>query len=404
MFDPMASDPVKSAVALSVYLVLLAFGLLQYNALIAAFQRNKLLVSLLLLSVVSASWSPEPASSAKRAVLLLATTLFGAYFAVRFEPLEQLKLLAVTMVIAIGASFACALCIPAYGTQPELRVAWRGIFSHKNQLGRFAALGVIVFFFMSKQPRSRSWFWNTAIVFALGAVVLSRSAGAVVVLVAVGVVFMVLRLFRLPQRFRIEAACISLALVTGAAALMGGSMESVFKLLGRDATLTGRTEIWSALAGPISRHLWFGYGYSGFWLGPGSESESVTKQVDWAVQYAHNGFLDVTLQLGCIGATIFVLLLLQYFIRALRSARAQRAYLCFWPLCYFAFVFLYNFTDSLIVDHNDVFWVLFVGIGLRIGQTDVRSDRPVLARIPYNSLASVQILGGPSTPSSLGKI
>lgn len=206
MFDPMASDPVKSAVALSVYLVLLAFGLLQYNALIAAFQRNKLLVSLLLLSVVSASWSPEPASSAKRAVLLLATTLFGAYFAVRFEPLEQLKLLAVTMVIAIGASFACALCIPAYGTQPELRVAWRGSFSHKNQLGRFAALGVIVFFFMSKQPRSRSWFWNTAIVFALGAVVLSRSAGAVVVLVAVGVVFMVLRLFRLPQRFRIEAA------------------------------------------------------------------------------------------------------------------------------------------------------------------------------------------------------
>jgi O-antigen ligase len=396
-FAVTASDPVKTAVAVSVYLVLLAFGLPRYSALIDAFRRNKLLVSLIALSAVSASWSPEPASSAKRAVLLLATTLFGAYFGVRFEPLEQLKLLSLTMTIAIGASFAFALCIPAYGTDNEMAVAWRGVFDQKNEFGRAAVLSVIVFFFMSKQPRSRRWFWHTAIVLALGAVVLSRSATAVVVLLAVGVSFMVLSLFRLPQRLLIEAACLSLALATCAVALLSANTDSVFKLLGRDATLTGRTEIWSALAAPIGRHLWFGYGYGGFWLGPGSDSESVTEQVHWAVQHAHNGFLDLTLQLGCVGITIFALLFLQYFTRALRSARSQSGYLCLWPLCYFAFMFFYNFTDNTIVAHNNVFWVLFVGIGLQIGQTDVRDHRPVPTRTLFHGPARAQILAGTSS-------
>ena len=37
-------------------------------------------------------------------------------------------------------------------------------------------------------------------------------------------------------------------------------------------TLTGRTELWATVIEMIREHPWFGYGYSGFWLGWDGES------------------------------------------------------------------------------------------------------------------------------------
>jgi O-antigen ligase len=322
-FVATASDPVRSAVALSIYFVLLALGLLNYNAIIAALRRSKLLLSLIVLSMVSVSWSPNPAVTATRAVLLLATTLFGIYFAVRFEPFEQLRLLSLTMAILMGASIVLALGFPAYGTQADMGGAWCGVFPQKNNLGRMAVLSVIVFLFMGKQARSRRWFWNVAAILALGAVVLSRSATAVAVVLALSASFVAFSLFRLPVRLRIPAVCLSLALATGTVVVATSNIDFLLASLGRDATLSGRMELWSALMGSVSKHLWFGYGYGGYWLGPGSESDTVVDQIHWAAMHAHNGLLDLTLQLGVVGVMIFVLLFLMCVIRAVRLARTQ---------------------------------------------------------------------------------
>ena len=359
-------DPVRIAVALLLYVVLLVFGLLEWRSIADAARDNKLLCSLIALSLLSASWSPQPAVSLKRAVLLVATTLFGLYFAVRFEPAQQLKLLSLTMAMAIGASIALAIVIPAYGTQYDYAGAWRGIFEHKNAFGRIAVLSVVVFRFMSKQARIHRWVWHIAVVTALASVVLSRSAAAVIVMLAVAVSSYVFRYLLLPRRLLTPAAGLYIPLAIGAAALLTANAQFILGMLGRDSTLTGRTDIWRALEGPIGQRLWFGYGYGGFWLGTGTESESVVESVRWSVQYAHNGVLDLALQLGVVGVAMFALVYIVSCRYGVRWARMQRGALSLWPLCYFAFMLFYNLSDSTIIAHNNIFWILFVGISVSI--------------------------------------
>jgi O-antigen ligase len=387
-FDVTTTDPIRATVALAVYVILVAFWLCNLRVLTDALRSSKLLLSLIALAVVSASWSPDPAVSAKRAVLLLATTLFGIYFAARFDSDGQLRIIAVTMAIALGASIIMALAFPSYGTQAEMGGAWRGIFWHKNQFGKIGVLSAFVFLLLRKQTPSRRWFWNLALVLALVAVVLSRSATAIVVVLAVGLSLIAVNILRLPVRLGIPVACIALAMTTSAAVLATANMDFVFASLGREATLTGRTDIWTALKVPIAKHLWLGYGYGGYWLGPGSESEAVAEDAHWDVKYAHNGFLDMTLQLGAVGLAAFSLLFWMYTRAALRLARSQRGGASLWPVCYLVFMLCYNFSDSTLMAHNSLFWVLFVGISLPVIRTTKRSVTSLDIRASFPSVGA----------------
>ncbi|MGA9061701.1 MAG: O-antigen ligase family protein [Terracidiphilus sp.] len=75
--------------------------------------------------------------------------------------------------------------------------------------------------------------------------------------------------------------------------------------LGRTPTLTGRTEIWRTLLATHTNPL-LGTGYESFWLGP---------RLEWIWQQrghineAHNGYLDIYLNLGLIGLLLVLLLL-----------------------------------------------------------------------------------------------
>ena len=42
--------------------------------------------------------------------------------------------------------------------------------------------------------------------------------------------------------------------------------------VGKDATLTGRTDLWNVAITMIARRPWLGYGYGGFWRGWTGES------------------------------------------------------------------------------------------------------------------------------------
>src|SRR5207237_978175 len=76
--------------------------------------------------------------------------------------------------------------------------------------------------------------------------------------------------------------------------LVGGSTVTRFtSALGRDATLTGRTDIWAGLLPDLMRQPIFGYGFSGFW--------TVTRISEHEIGQAHNGYLEVCLQLGFVG-------------------------------------------------------------------------------------------------------
>jgi exopolysaccharide production protein ExoQ len=73
--------------------------------------------------------------------------------------------------------------------------------------------------------------------------------------------------------------------------------------MGRDTTLTGRTELWDTLLKMTVDPL-FGAGFESFWLG--KRVESLWAIYWWHPRQAHNGYLELFLNLGWTGVLLIV--------------------------------------------------------------------------------------------------
>jgi exopolysaccharide production protein ExoQ len=119
-----------------------------------------------------------------------------------------------------------------------------------------------------------------------------------------------------------------------AAMVMWLAPELLFKALGKDPTLTGRTDIWAALLRQSAKHPLTGYGYAVFWTLESHPAQWIRKETGWLVPTAHNGWLDILAQLGWIGVGLCALVLGgSLLVACSASARCRTAIgpRCSWP-------------------------------------------------------------------------
>jgi O-antigen ligase len=110
------------------------------------------------------------------------------------------------------------------------------------------------------------------------------------------------------------AALIALPLV--ALFLPGTNMV---QSLGRDATLTGRTAIWNA-AISVAKYPLIGAGFESFWTG--ERLRTIWRLINEpGIQEAHDGYLEVYLNLGWIGVTLLAILLARGYRNVIRAFR-----------------------------------------------------------------------------------
>src|SRR2546422_3155464 len=96
------------------------------------------------------------------------------------------------------------------------------------------------------------------------------------------------------------------ALTAGIVALLSlglfvDSEVALIETMGRDVTLTGRTQLWEDLL-RMSADPWFGTGFESFWLG--ERVAALWSQYLWHPNQAHNGYLEVFLNLGVVGVAL----------------------------------------------------------------------------------------------------
>ena len=101
-------------------------------------------------------------------------------------------------------------------------------------------------------------------------------------------------------------------------ALFFDSSGSLVEHLGRNPTLTGRTYIWSdVLKMPFSRTV--GAGYESFWLG--DRLEQLRAMVGFDVNEAHNGYLEIFLNLGWIGVGLLTIVFVTGYQKVIAALR-----------------------------------------------------------------------------------
>ncbi len=144
------------------------------------------------------------------------------------------------------------------------------------------------------------------------------------------------------------------------------NLEPLVNLLGKDLTLTGRTELWAAVINKIQERPLLGYGYSGFWQGWEGESAFVLQLVGWDAPNGHNGILDLWVDLGFLGVTVFLLGFFINFIRGMRWAQLTKTAEPIFLLQYLTFMAIDSQASTNLLIQNDIFWVLYVAMSFSI--------------------------------------
>jgi exopolysaccharide production protein ExoQ len=361
------------AVWIGIYGTALLFAVLRWNRIrwqrgVYLATKDKLLLSLVGLALISVLWSTVPEVTLRRSVALLLTTLFGIFLATRYELSEQLKLLYWALIIAAVLSLGVALLVPSYGITPSSANAWdaestaggwRGVYFSKNIFGRLMALsGVISLLFAISARKYRLLYW-TVLGLSLGLLLLAKSATSLLVFL-VTVVFFLPLYGGLRWRYTLAVPFFSVMILGGGFAMAWclGNADTLLAVLGKDPTLTGRTSLWSTLFDMIKLRPWFGYGYEGFWQSYGEQwSVSYT---GWQAGHAHNGFLELGLGLGLFGLLLFTLGFFGAFSRAVSWAQTTGAQRTIWPLLFLTFFMLSNVTYTTLLQQNSLWWILYV--------------------------------------------
>jgi len=111
--------------------------------------------------------------------------------------------------------------------------------------------------------------------------------------------------------------------------------------VGRDASFTGRTTIWDAVLSTNTNPL-IGTGYESFWLGARLNQ---VWQLAGPVNEAHNGYLEIYLDLGLLGLTLLVGLLLSSY-RSICKSLARCPNLASLALALWIVTLFYNMTEA----------------------------------------------------------
>lgn len=395
-FEASAGMPFMEVIWSVLYLFVLFFVIKEARGFWRLLLRGWPFLLLLAICLLSIIWSDSKALTARRSIALVGTTITGVYFAIRYSFKEQLKLLVMLAKISIVLSLVFGALhlgtsvdslsghvqgyflernslfsfvfdiLPVQEVFEVWRQPWYGIFTQRNTLGTMMALGIVVLLLWSRLRPEDKWSAYPWAGLAFVLIFLSDSLTAYLGLSSVLVVAWLLRYMRQnPQRTRRVVVATVGAIAIGLY-FMAYHFPTVVAFFDRDVTLTGRTTIWGASLILGMDHPWIGHGFNAFWLGDQGPSGEIRKLAGWDVPSAHNGYLEIWLDLGICGLAAFFLGFARHFWKAVRCFGREGLPEAAWPLLFLVFLFVVNLAQSALLSANYVLWILYVAVSCRL--------------------------------------
>lgn len=252
------------------------------------------------------------------------------------------------------------------GTVP----GWRACFVHKNSL---AVAGVVAIAVGLTLPASRRVRWGLSATW-IGLVVMSRASTGLIGMFAVLVTVATVRgLHQRRREHRVVYSVVSLIAWSAIGSMMWLSSPVILGFLGKDATLTGRTDIWRLAIRYLPPHFWWGYGVGGIWSDPGREpTRSIVNELGYLVFHPHSAYLYAVTSLGVIGLALHLLALLHLATAGLRAVDADAGIACL-TVGVTAAVVVMGISESLFLGP----WLGMVLIGTTLARRAV-SERTVV--------------------------
>jgi exopolysaccharide production protein ExoQ len=278
------------------------------------------------LALASTFWSQSPTDTLKFSLEYIATAGCAVLAASLLKPRALISALTSCLVITamLSVVFGKQSVDPMTGSS-----AFVGVFESKNQLGFFTSLmllAAVTLIIDARQQISTRLLGLVALILALPLMVLTRSGTAIVSAVLASLVLIanlvVSRLSRFERARVLGATAIVLLPIALLLIVAADDMSTLLlDVMGKDATLTGRTMLWAHALQLIPQHPLFGYGYQAFWRQDTVQAESLWFEFHVLSRqgfHFHSTYIETAIELGYVGAAVLIATLLGVFIKLIR--------------------------------------------------------------------------------------
>jgi O-antigen ligase len=313
-------------------------------------------------------WSDFPFVAFKRWIKIIGHPLMVLVILTEPDPEEALKcLLRRVAYMLIPASVLLIKYYPDLGRGFD---EWSGLPFNKGICGDKNALGhaclVLGFFFLwdfvqarkavKSKARRKKLILQGGFLAMIGWLLYMAHSSTSLVSFVLAISVLVFLGFRFVDRRLIGTYIILGTLAVLLLEGVFGFSTQVLHLLGRNATLTDRTEVWKdCLQIPINPVL--GAGFESFWLG--ERREKMWEKWAWQPNQAHNGYLETYLNLGLLGLLTLVGLIFATFWKSRRELLTNFEFGRF-RMGLFLAILVYNWTESAFKGLSFVWFVFCI--------------------------------------------
>jgi len=332
-------------------------------------------------------------------------------------------LAAVKRVLARGAFLLIPASVYLVKYNPDLgrvyspftgEASYTGVTSNKNQLGYVcllfglgAAWRIIVDlrdWRGNRGSRIRHLIAQSAVlVMVLWLFHMANSMTSFACFLMASTLLIATNFWALGRRAWMVHAFVATILAVSVSALFLDVGSGLLQTMGRDPSLTGRTDIWKLVLGMAHSPL-FGTGFDSFWLG--KRLEHIWDIYWWHPVEAHDGYIDIYLNLGLVGLILLTLVLvagyrniIAAFRRDSRSGSLRMAY--------FVVAVAYNFTESAFKWMDPIWIFLLLAMTATPGTWEWKRPkliRDLRLRPPLSESPATAVLGPAGLTSTMDRL
>jgi len=253
---------------------------------------------------------------------------------------------------------------------------WNGVTLTKNSLGQLCLMAVfiIVWTYLTSRrvkivERNRAVVLADGVVFALAIYLMVATPGGAYSATAVATMVVVFGSLFLLYRSDEQIGRVAKLLVWGmsfmwvAMTSMQSFVTSAVSILGRDETLTGRTDIWEWVLADAWMKPIFGTGFGAYF----ATDNEFTRTFGYYT--AHNGLLDVFVETGLVGIIVLVWFLWGFYKETLYHLKGNMK-LGIFGVVVLIIILLSNFTESIFLKSSSYIWNIMVFVSIIMSSPD----------------------------------
>lgn len=385
-----ADSGVLRLVWLPAYAAILGMMALRFEAMARLWFPLLILLMLAGLAYASRYWSLAPDITVRRVIALFMSTLFAVYLAAAWPGRRLPVLLTQTSLILAVLSLLFIIALPSIGIHQSANAGlWRGVWYEKNTMGWVMVAGAVAASAVLASPGRHKVLAGVTLPFCVLLILGTQSKTALLcLLAAAGLIAGLWILRKVGPALAVFGVWAGVMAVAAGVAILVAAPEFILELLGKDPSLTGRTDIWEAINRYAEKRPLTGYGYSAFWGLHSTPANYIRVETQWNVPSAHQGWLEILIQLGWIGVwsvgAVVIIGVLGAFLRLPVAGRREG----FWAAGYLAAFLILSLSESVLLRHQELPWVLFMALFARVFAPLVAPEAPPDRTLPGRSTYS----------------